>query len=350
VVRRVAFAVPGDLAAPTGGYAYDRRMIAELQKLGWQVDVVALGDGFPRPSQAQKEFAAQALAAAPGDHPVMVDGLALGVLPEAAMAVRAKRPLVALVHHPLAIETGLSAADALAMRQSERAALACASMVVVTSAPTARLLTSDYGVPADRIAVARPGTERGGAQTKTEESTVQLLSIGSLVERKGFDVLIAALATLKELPWRLRIAGDRTRNPAVAARVDADIARYDLADRVEVLGAVSDERIAELYASSDVFVLASRFEGYGMAYAEAVAHGLPVIGTTGGATPETVPAGAGVLVPPDDAAALAAALRRTIAEPHTRSAMAQAARASAAALPGWSDSAKILSAAIEAAA
>ena len=349
-MRRVAFAVPGDLAAPTGGYAYDRRMIAELEKLGWQVDVVALGDGFPRPTWAQKEFAAQALAEVPGSHPVMVDGLALGVLPEAAIAVRARRPLVALVHHPLAIETGLSAADALTMRQSERAALACASAVVVTSAPTARLLVSDYGVAPDRIAVARPGTDRGTAERKPGDATVQLLSVGSLVERKGFDVLIAALATLKDLPWRLRIAGDRTRNPAVAARLDADIAHHELAGRVDVLGAVSDQRIVELYASSDVFVLASRFEGYGMAYAEAIAHGLPVIGTTGGATPETVPQGAGVLVPPGDEAALAAALRRIIAEPDTRSAMADAARASAASLPGWSESAKILAAAIERAA
>jgi hypothetical protein len=112
VVRRVAFAVPGDLATPTGGYAYDRRMIAELQRLGWQVDVIALGDGFPRPSAAQKTLAEARLASAPGDGPIVIDGLALGVLPEAAVAVRARRPLIALIHHPLALESGLSAADA----------------------------------------------------------------------------------------------------------------------------------------------------------------------------------------------------------------------------------------------
>ena len=350
MVRRVAFAVPGDLATPTGGYAYDRRMIAELQNLGWQVDVVLLGDGFPRPSAAQKAFADQTLAAVEGDHPIVIDGLALGVLPEAAAAVRAKRPLVALIHHPLALETGLSAADADAIRGSERTALASASTVIVTSAPTARLLVQDYGVANASITVARPGTERAPATRANRDGVVRLLSIGALVQRKGFDVLIAALATLTDLPWRLTIAGDRTRNPEVAARVDADIARLKLGDRVQVLGAVSDGRIDTLYGESDVFVLASRFEGYGMAYAEALAHGLPVIGTTGGATPETVPPDAGILVAPDDVTALAGALRLLISSNAERERMAAAAWTAAAALPTWQESARLFAAAIEAAA
>lgn len=350
MVRRVAFAVPGDLATPTGGYAYDRRMIAELQKLGWQVDVVLLGDGFPRPSAAQKQHADRVLTLVEGDHPIVIDGLALGVLPEAAAVLHAKRPLVALVHHPLALETGLLASESDAMRASERSALARAQSVIVTSAPTARLLVEDYGVAASIITVARPGSERGAVATRQPDGFVRLLSIGAVVQRKGFDVLIAALATLADLPWRLTIAGDRTRSPEVAARIDADIARHRLGDRVRMLGAVTDRRIGELYGEADVFVLASRFEGYGMAYAEALAHGLPVVGTTGGATPETVPSGAGILVPPDDVAALAAVLRRLISDRIERERMAQAARAASAALPTWQDSAKLFAAAIEAAA
>jgi glycosyltransferase involved in cell wall biosynthesis len=117
-----------------------------------------------------------------------------------------------------------------------------------------------------------------------------------------------------------------------------------------VLGAVSRERIAELFAGADLFTLASRFEGYGMAFSEAIAHGLPVIGTTAGAIPETVPAGAGILVAPDDAAALAAALRQAIENPHDRRRMAASARAAAQALPSWQDSAKLFARALEAVA
>jgi glycosyltransferase involved in cell wall biosynthesis len=149
------------------------------------------------------------------------------------------------------------------------------------------------------------------------------------------------------MPWRLTIAGDRTRNPAAAAQLDADIETHGLGDRVAVLGAVPPERIIELFLASDVFVLASRFEGYGMALAEAIAHGLPVVSTMAGAIPQTVPTATGLLVPPDDAAALARALRRLIGHPAERWRLATNARAAAARLPTWQDSARLFAGAVE---
>ena len=308
MVRRAAFAVPGDLATPTGGYAYDRRMIAELERLGWQIDVVNLGDGFPRPSDAQRAAALARLMDIPSGRAVVIDGLALGVLPEEAKQVAVAHPLVALVHHPLALESGLSAAQAADMRASERAALASAKRVIVTSPATARALVADYGVPEDRIVVALPGNDPVRLATPNTSGAVRLLAIGSIVPRKGFDILIAALATLTDLPWHLTIAGDRTRNVKASAQLDADIGRFNLAGRITVLGAVSDEKIVDLYENADLFALASRHEGYGMAFSEAIACGVPVIATTAGAIPETVPGEAGVLVPPDNIDACAAAL------------------------------------------
>ena len=136
-----------------------------------------------------------------------------------------------------------------------------------------------------------------------------------MIPRKGYDVLVAALAQLKHLPWRLVIAGDRGRSPETFRRLATDIADLGLADRVSLLGTVGPEELASLYAGADLFVLPSRFEGYGMAYTEAIAHGVPVVGTTAGAIPETVPGDAGVLLPPDDVGALATALRRLIGKP-----------------------------------
>jgi glycosyltransferase involved in cell wall biosynthesis len=350
VVRRVAFAVPGDLATPTGGYAYDRRIIAELKRLGWQVDVIDLGDGYPRPSAERKAAAPKLLAAAPAGCPIVFDGLALGVLPEAAQEMRERNPLVALIHHPLALETGLSPADAEVMFKSEREALASVRGAVVTSPSTATLLADDYDVPPELITVASPGTDRGALAPGSSDGTLRLLSVGAVVQRKGFDVLIEALSTLTKLPWRLTIAGDRSRDAKVAAQLDADIARYGLSGRVDVLGAVAADRIAALYTGADLFVLASRFEGYGMAYAEALAHGLPVVGTTAGAIPDTVPPSAGVLVEPNDVKALARTLQMLIENRKEREWLAAGARAAAEELPTWADSARAFSAAIEAVA
>ncbi len=348
MVRSIVFAVPGDLSTPTGGYAYDRRMIAELGHLGWHVEVIDLGDGFPCPSEKTRASAEARLATVAKGSAIVIDGLAFGALPEVAARLRSRHPLIALVHHPLALETGLSAAEAEALRASERAALAQARRVIVTSVPTARLLVAEYDVPADRITVAPPGTDAVAPARGSSGGIVRLLAVGAVVPRKGFDVLIAALATLTDLPWRLVVAGDRTRDPAATARLDADIARARLGERVSLLGAVPPERMGELYLATDLFVLASRFEGYGMAFAEAVAHGLPVVGTTAGAIPDTVPAAAGVLVAPDDAAALALALRRLIENADERHRLASAARLAATQLPRWEDSAKLFSRALEA--
>jgi glycosyltransferase involved in cell wall biosynthesis len=348
VVKRVAFAVPGDLAAPTGGYGYDRRMIAELQKLGWQVDVIALGEGFPRPGADTKAAARDKLAGVPEGCPIVVDGLAFGVLPEAAKELRERNPLLALVHHPLALETGLAPTDAATLKTSEYDALPAARGVVVTSPSTGQLLIDDYDVPPDLITVVRPGTDRGDTAKGSNDGIVRLLSVGSVVPRKGHDVLIAALAPLASLPWRLTIAGDRVRDEVTAAQLDADIVSHQLAGRIDLLGALPQDRLAALYTGADLFVLASRFEGYGMAFAEALAHGLPVVGTTAGAIPDTVPPDAGVLIEPDDVKALTRTLRMLIENPKERQWFASGALAAGKELPGWEEQAKLLAGAIEA--
>ncbi len=345
MVKRSAFAVPGDLSTPTGGYAYDRRMIAELAKLGWQIDIVDLGAGFPFPSDTTRKTAHERLLAIPTDRVLVVDGLALGVLPETAGMLDR---LLALVHHPLAVESGISKPQAESLRASEQAALSAARHVVVTSAATAEQLSSHYAVPVERITVVRPGSDPVPPAPRHTGDKVRLLSVGAVVPRKGYDVLVAALATLPDLQWSLTIAGDCTRNPKAAAQLKADIELYGLGNRVTVLGAVSEQRLGELYAETDIFALASRFEGYGMAYAEAIAHGVPVVGTNAGAIPGTVPANAGLLVAPEDASAFASALRRLIGSTDERRQFADAARRAAAQLPTWPESAKLFAHALEA--
>ena len=233
----------------------------------------------------------------------------------------------------------------MALRESERKALSFTHAVIVNSRTTADALAG-YGVPAERITVARPGTDRVSVAPRHHDGPVAVLTVGSLVPRKGYDVLIEALAGLIDLSWHLTIVGD-ARDPATAEQMRILIEHHKLGPRTSLLGAVSPSRLAELYALSELFVLPSRYEGFGMAYAEAIAHGLPVIGTTAGAIPETVPETAGVLVPPGDVPALAAALRRLIESPGERAQFAEGARIAARHLPTWTESAKLFSDAIE---
>jgi glycosyltransferase involved in cell wall biosynthesis len=347
VVKRVVFAVPGSLDTPTGGYAYDRRIMAELRQLGWDVDYFDLGEGFPAPDEKTRSAARSLLSAIPVGQPIVLDGLALGVLPDVAAELACQHPLVALVHHPLALETGLTAERADALRRSEQAALAEVRQVVVTSPATAKLVASDYGVPFSRIAVARPGNDPVQLPAREPNDVPHLLSVGAVVPRKGFDILVHALAALADINWRLTIVGDLTRDSNEAAKLEELISKHGLTDRIDTIGTVSPSLLAILFGKSDLFVLASRFEGYGMAYAEALSHGLPVVGTTAGAVPDTIPNGAGLLVPPDDSPALAAALRSVIVDADRRRILSEGALVAARTLPTWQQSASIFAATLD---
>lgn len=348
MAKRVTFAVPGDLSNPTGGYVYDRRVIEELGKHGWQADAIDIGDEFPRPSAAARATAHLQLAALPPGRLIVIDGLAYGVLPDSARELRCSHRLVALVHHPLAHETGLPPDEALHLKESERAALSFAHRVITTSATTARLLNREYAVGENRLDVVRPGTDpvpQSGRQAPG--NVVNLLAVGSIVPRKGYDVLIAALGTIVDLPWHLVIAADPARSPQTTRALRSQIEAMHLGTRVTLAGVVSGKRLAELYASADLFVLPSRYEGFGMAFTEAIAHGVPVVGTTAGAIPEAVPAGAGVLVAPDNVDELALALMRLIGNPQERARLAAAARAAAKTLPTWEETGRLFARALD---
>ena len=411
------FAVPGDLDTPTGGYAYDKRMIAELGALGWRVEPLNIGEGFPRPSAATRQKAEALLAAVPAGRPIVIDGLALGVLPDVAARVSARHPLIALIHHPLALETGLEPAEARLLETAERSALALVSRVICTSQWTARTLAT-YGVPVERIRVVEPGVDRrrwtahaavDGLTSRTARAAVEslsrdtpedhpwgsaphipvrrrsrerlststravrrdqsstptgaapdagrstprdvrLLCVATVTPRKGHAVLFEALGELRDRRWHLTCAGSTTRDAATFAALEHQVDRLALRTRVSFLGDLDADALEREYQRADLFVLASYLEGYGMALAEAVARGIPVVSTTAGAIPETVPAAAGVLVPPGDSRALAKALAPLLDRDDERASLAANARAAAATLPTWRAAAEKFAAALDGAA
>ncbi len=330
------FAVPGDLSAPTGGYHYARRLLGLIPELRH----LPLPGGFPLPDAAALSRTADALAAIPAGETVLIDGLALGALP-AWVLDRVRARIVALVHHPLCLETGLSDAARAALHRSEGAALARAAHVVVTSATTAGQVATMFGVRPDRTTVAEPGTD-AAERVEVRAAASRLLAVGAVVPRKGCDVLIAALAGLGPLPWSLVIAGSLDRDGACAASLRARVRALGMDGRVALPGVVADGALAALYASADVYVSASWHEGYGMAAAAALARGLPVVATRAGALTETVPPPAALWCEPGDAAGLRAALTVMLTERSVRAACAEASYAAGRALPRWDAAAALV--------
>ncbi len=338
------FAVPGDLAAPTGGYGYARRLLAELSGAGGGASGagvtlahLALPGEFPDPGPGDQAEAGRLLSGLPEGHPILIDGLALGVLP-AGLLRALPGPVIALCHHSLALETGIAPQDARRLRESERAALAVCARVIATSATTAKTLATEYAVPGVLLTVACPGTDQASRARGHGGPGVAILSVGSLTPRKGHDLLIGALAGLAHLDWRLTIVGPADRDAAHARELAGLIADAGLQGRVSLAGPLDAGALARAYDRADLFALASRHEGFGMACREAMAHGLPVVGCAAGAVAEAT-RGAAKLVAPGDLPALCAALAPLIADRAARARLGDACWQAAQGFARWPETA-----------
>jgi glycosyltransferase involved in cell wall biosynthesis len=340
-----AFAIPGNIDLPTGGYTYDRRVLALLPSQGVAAKHLQLPSSFPNPTAADLAETQRRLTTVAPNTVFIIDGLAYGAIP-AEVIRRAAAPIVALVHHPLCLEAGLSKLREKELREHETAALALARCVITTSRTTARILVADFGVSEESITVAEPGTDPAPRARGTGKP-IQLLAVGAVVPRKAYDILVRALGTLTDHVWHLTIAGPTDRSAEGLANLQAAIGATGLGDRVTLVGPLNIEQLARLYASADLFVMPSLYEGYGMALAEAMARGLPIVSTTGGAAAETVPEAAAIKVAPGDETALAAAIGRLLTDPSLRARMADASWAAGQKLPRWDDTARTIAGVIK---
>jgi glycosyltransferase involved in cell wall biosynthesis len=333
----IFFVVPGSLDMRTGGYGYDRRIIEGLTSLGWALKTIELGGSYPFPNPADRAQAAAHLAAVPTGAVVVVDGLAYGVLPDIAEAERERLHLVALVHHPLADETGLSEVKKEFLSQSERAALQFARHVIVTSAYTARRI-EDLGISSAFISVVEPGNDPAPVAAGTYgrvKGEFRLLCPASFIPRKGHSDLLSALSELASYPWTLTCVGNTQIDPVCFADVTARRDEMRLGARVALQGEVGDEELCRLYADADLVALASLYEGFGMVVTEAIARGIPVVTTTGGALIDTLPRGAGLASRPGEVSAFRENLRRVFSDAHIYTELRTNALAARERLPTW---------------
>jgi glycosyltransferase involved in cell wall biosynthesis len=270
--------------------------------------------------------------------------LADGAFSESILADITGR-VIGLVHHPLFLETGLAHARKVELKESEERALKRANHVIVTSRATKRIVTEQLGLSPDKITVAEPGTDPAQRATGTG-APLQILAVGAVVPRKGYDVLVEALSSLKDIDWRLTIAGALDRHPQAVESVQDAIERYGLEDRVTLAGKVVPATLDHFYESADLFVSASLFEGYGMVLAEAMARGLPIVLAAGGAAADTAGEAAALHVEAGSVPELTATLQRALTDKKLRDRLADAAWEAGRTLPTWHETARRIAAVI----
>lgn len=324
----LTFLLPGSLATVSGGYRYDRVMIDGLRGLGHTVEVVELGADDALGDPNLPSAARAAWAALPADTLPVIDGLALRGFAPLAPEIAARRT-IGLIHHPIALEPDWPDADRAALTAEERALFPAFAKVIVTSDWTSRALVG-FGVDPARVVVVRPGTQPA-PRTRFAASGCEILALGSLEPRKGHRMLLRALSRLWDLDWHLTLAGQG----ADAAALRDLAVELKIADRVSLPGVLAGAALEAQWAKTDLFALATRFEGYGMAIAEALARGIPPVITNGGAAGSVVPDGAGSVTAVDDVVTYSKVLRRLIFDTDLRRDLAEAAWQAGQSLPDW---------------
>jgi glycosyltransferase involved in cell wall biosynthesis len=339
-VTAVHFVVPSgidDPARPSGGNAYDRRVSQGLAAAGWTVHMHEVPASWPGPDARSLGALAAVVGRIPDDALVLVDGLVASLAPDVLVPEAVRLRLVVLVHMPLGCGT-----KGLGDREREEAVLSAAASVVTTSAWARQALLDLYSLPADRLHVAVPGVDRAELAPGTT-SAGALLAVAAVIPDKGHDLLVDALAPLTDFRWHCQCVGSLERHPAFVERVRARVLDGGMDGRVRFSGTQSESDLARSYAAADVLVLPSRAETYGMVVPEALARGLPVVAAGVGGVPEALGHGAdgarpGLLVAPDDAAALRDALRTWFEDAGLRCRLRKAAGERRESLTDWSTS------------
>jgi glycosyltransferase involved in cell wall biosynthesis len=328
---RVAFVTVGDTGRLTGGYLYNARVLAALRERGVAVEEIVPCGASPE----EQEEAAPRLGSLldPGRFDVVVvDALARIVCATWLDRWREERPVVAMVHELPSV----AAPEAVSGRGYEEPLLRADRLIVVSGHGGSIL--ENRGVPPGRIRVVPPGFDRlppesGVSSPVHNDETVHALCVAQWIPRKGILDLVRAW-TLRERPGAsLELIGETDADPDYAASVRAAASGAS----ITVSGPVDGATLGAAYTAAELFVLPSRYEGYGVVYAEALAYGLPVVACNVGPVPELVGEEAALLVPPDDVEALSGALDLLLEDAALRDRMSAAARCRAKRLPRWED-------------
>ena len=336
---RVGLTLYGDLEERSGGFRYDRELVAGLRAAGDEVEVVSL------------PWRTYPLGLLDGVSPAVRRRLAVDVdvmlqdeLAHPSLVRHNRRlpyPVVSIVHHLRASERRRLAP---LYRAIERRYLDTVDGVVCNSTTTREVVT-DLGVDPGTAVVAPPAGDRfdpdvdpEDAAARAREGPLRVVFVGNLIERKGLDTLVEAVARARRSEAVELTAVGRPVDADHVAAVRKTVADRGLGDAVTLAGELSDDELAATLTESHVLAVPSRYEGFGIVYLEGMSFGLPAIASAAGGADEVVTDGeTGALVEPDDVAGVAAVLTNLAADRDRLARMSRAARRRYDAHPDWTE-------------
>lgn len=306
---RIGLVVYGDLDTRSGGYVYDYELVDHLRQMGDEVELFSLPErGYGR-SLAQNAGRSLRRRLRGADFDVLLqDELCHPSLVWTNHRLNLDVPVVALVHHLRSVERRRAWQNNL-YRRLERQYLRSVDGYVFNSETTretvAALTDPDPGV------VAYPAGDRFGRtvtpdeiRDRARERPLRVVALGNVTPRKGLHTLIEGLERVRE-DWQLTIVGDDEENPAYTRFLRKRIETLGIAGSVTLAGRLPDDELADVLARSHLLAMPSTYEGFGIAYLEGMAFGLPAIATTNGGATELISDRVdGLLIDPDDASAL----------------------------------------------
>ena len=344
---RIGLILYGDLETMTGGFLYDRMMVNTLREQGDTVEVLSLPWMPYGPSLFLNASLSLIKKLKKGLFDLVLEDELVHpsfFILNTALRSLIKRPIIAIVHHLRSYEERPDWQNRF-YGIIEKRFLGTIDGFIFNSRATmdAVIPWTKKTVPS---VVAYPGRDRFRLTITEEElasrvrrdGPIALLFVGALIPRKGLHTLISALATLDPGIWHLTVVGDQNRDVRYMKALRRQITDSGIVDRVSLLGEISDPHLATLYERSQVLVVPSSLEGFGISYLEGMGFGLPAIASQRGGAGEIVAHGEnGFLVSPGDVRTLASYVLELAQDRDRLLKMSRAAQETFLAHPTWTD-------------
>lgn len=351
-MRSLRLLVPANIRHNSGGNVYNARLVQGLRALGVEVEVTAVDGSWPE-ATAEERRRLRGLLGAGGPQAeitagtvTLVDGLiACGAPDELEHAAAERQQTWVLLHMP-----------SISRPENEARSLRAATGVICTSTSAAKGIASLHGLTASRVAL--PGTDP--APVARGSDPPHIIAVAALLPNKDQLLTVEALARLKEFAWTASLVGSDHVDPEYAEQVRAAVSAHGLESRIRLTGQLTGEALDEEWSRSDLSLLVSRAEAFGLVVTESLAHGIPVIVRDGTGAMEaltlarltvgetevrdgTLPGTAVDLSgspEPHSAEALAGAIRQWLEDAGLRARWRAAALAARQNLPGWKTTAR----------